>query len=478
MKLGRNDPCSCGSGKKYKHCCGANESASVVDLADRIWRQTREAIDGYAVAMLRFIEESYGKDAVQQAWLEFTLGASQEFVPGAPNTELFLSWLFHCWKPGSHKGNQIADLSLHDVVPTRAYLDRRGARLSPLLGRYLETCLATPFGFHEILNCQPAIGFTTKDVFSGKLLNVRERSASSTLKDGEIIFGLVVPVQSIALVEALAPFSFPPIFKTHLIHVRQRNELQNHSDMAFRSLYFALAEAYLNPKPPELHNTDGDRLEPRTLYFDIDSPQMAFDALASLAVGTAPDELLEDGKFDRSGSLVEVTIPWIKPTEGNRVGLKTVLMGRIRIENRKLTVEVNSAARAKAVRATIERLLGDRVRFRRSRKQSIESVVPPMTGGSGIRAAGRSAEDEELMRHPEVRAQLAEMQRRHYESWPDTPLPALDGRTPRDAVKDPDGREMVEALISQFEREVGAMPVSTPREVFSNLRARLGLLRR
>jgi hypothetical protein len=143
----------------------------------------------------------------------------------------------------------------------------------------------------------------------------------------------------------------------------------------------SLAEAYLNPKPPELHNTDGDRLEPRTLYFDIDSSQIAFDALASLAVGTTPDELLEDGKFDRSGSLVEATIPWIKPTEGNRVGLKTVLMGRIRIENRKLTVEVNSVARAKAVRARIEQSLGERARYRRSRKQSMESVVPPMTGG-------------------------------------------------------------------------------------------------
>ena len=22
-KIGRNEPCPCGSGKKYKHCCGA-----------------------------------------------------------------------------------------------------------------------------------------------------------------------------------------------------------------------------------------------------------------------------------------------------------------------------------------------------------------------------------------------------------------------------------------------------------------------
>jgi len=24
-KVGRNDPCPCGSGKKYKHCCGAGK---------------------------------------------------------------------------------------------------------------------------------------------------------------------------------------------------------------------------------------------------------------------------------------------------------------------------------------------------------------------------------------------------------------------------------------------------------------------
>jgi preprotein translocase subunit SecA len=27
-RVGRNDPCPCGSGKKYKKCCGANDTAS------------------------------------------------------------------------------------------------------------------------------------------------------------------------------------------------------------------------------------------------------------------------------------------------------------------------------------------------------------------------------------------------------------------------------------------------------------------
>ena len=28
VKVGRNDPCPCGSGKKYKKCCGLNDSAA------------------------------------------------------------------------------------------------------------------------------------------------------------------------------------------------------------------------------------------------------------------------------------------------------------------------------------------------------------------------------------------------------------------------------------------------------------------
>ena len=478
MKPGRNDPCSCGSGKKYKHCCLGHDGASVVDLADRTWRQVREAIDGYAAAMLRFIGESYGKDSIQQAWLEFTIGASDEFVQGDPNTELFFSWLFHRWRPESSKGNKIADPALNGIAPTRAYLDRRASRLNPLLSRYLEACLAAPFGFHEILDCRPGIGFGVRDVFTGAELDVRERSASSTLKNGDIIFGQVVPIQGIAMLEAVSPFSFPPVFKTHLIHVRQRNELREHRDLALRGLYFSLAETYLNPTPPQIHNTDGEPLEPRTLYFDIDSAQDAFDALAPLAVGTPRDELLEDAKFDVHGAVAEALIPWVKRNDPKRSSLETVLMGRIRIRDRKLTVEVNSAGRARSIRALVEKSLGSRARYRRTRKHPLEEFVPPVPPGPGAQAAPRNAAESELMQLPEVRAQLEEFQRRHYERWPEIPLPALDGRTPLEAVKDNDGREMVEALITQFERDAGAMSVPTNPEVFAALRRRLRLTSR
>jgi hypothetical protein len=34
-QIGRNDPCSCGSGKKYKHCCALKRDR--LPLATRVW---------------------------------------------------------------------------------------------------------------------------------------------------------------------------------------------------------------------------------------------------------------------------------------------------------------------------------------------------------------------------------------------------------------------------------------------------------
>ncbi|MBS0365511.1 MAG: SEC-C domain-containing protein [Proteobacteria bacterium] len=473
MKPGRNDPCPCGSGRKYKHCCLA-EPATIGDLGAQTWRRMRAARDGFAADMLGFVTRSYGADVVRQAWFEFTLGREEQFAAGHPNTELFFSWLFHVWVPQVHKGNVITDTTLFGVPPSQAYLDRRGARLNPLLKRYLEACLATPFAFHEICDCWPGAGFTTRNVFTGRELEVRERSASATLARGDIVFGQIVAVSGIAMVEALGSYALPPSYKTHLVQVRSRPELQHASDLALRTLYLSLADAYVNPPPPRLHNTDGDPLEPRTLYFEIDSAPAAFEALAPLALGSPREELLAEAKFDAKGAVIEAEIPWIR-RNGPKHDLETVVLGHFHIAARKLKVEVNSLARARTVRALVAETPGLNARYLRTRKHTLDlrRAAGRPAAGAGFRP--RDDEQEELLKHPEVRAKLEQLQRRHYENWPEVALPALNNKTPLEAVRDPDGREMVDALITQFERDAARMPVPPDPAVFGGLRRRLGL---
>jgi hypothetical protein len=50
----------------------------------------RRALDGYATAMVRFIGESYGKESVQYAWREFTIGGEAPFLSPARLPECLL----------------------------------------------------------------------------------------------------------------------------------------------------------------------------------------------------------------------------------------------------------------------------------------------------------------------------------------------------------------------------------------------------
>jgi len=57
-KIGRNDPCPCGSGKKYKHCCMAKTAPpDEGGTAQRVMEEMREALDSQE---FRSLEEAQG----------------------------------------------------------------------------------------------------------------------------------------------------------------------------------------------------------------------------------------------------------------------------------------------------------------------------------------------------------------------------------------------------------------------------------
>ena len=339
------------------------------------WCRIRRAVDGYASAIVRVIGESYGKDSVQRAWHEFTIWGGGSFFGDDPNAELFFSWLFHRWSPMLEEGHKIDDGSCYGVPPTRAYLARNASGLNPVQRRYLEACLETRFSFYEILDCKPHIGFKARDVLTGREVEVSEGMASTTLKNGDIVFAHIVPIDGTAMMEAVSPFSFPPTLKARLIGLRRRREWDTGADLPLRRLYFRLLEAYCRPVPPEVCNTDGEVIEGRTLYFDIESAQRAFDALAPLALDVARRELLETAKFGADGELNEATVPWLEAAGAKNSALETVLMGYIHIRGRKLVVEVNSAQRAKAFGVLISDIPGATARYRRTRKHLTEKMA-------------------------------------------------------------------------------------------------------
>jgi SEC-C motif/Protein of unknown function (DUF2384) len=487
MKPGRNDACPCGSGKKYKHCCLAPASGSAKEETARIWRSVRRSIDGYPPKLMRFIDEAYGPTAVDEAWAEFTAWQGEDFEPGISLQGMFLPWMFHHWYPDPLEKTQVENAQLHGVPPSRAWLDAMGHRVEPLLRAYFESCIAAPFSFHEILSVEPPTSLRVRDILTGEEAQVLEQAAMATVGRSDILFGLLVRVQGIQMFATCGPVAIPPIHKLAIISQRERMEktgvVDGQSvrdwDLELRELFFGIAETVINPPMPRLMNTDNEPMEPRTLHYEIDSPQAAFDALKDLDTNATEEERLDEATRDANGQVEKALLHWVKPGNPAHTSLETVLAGRIWIDGRTLKAEVNSAGRDKAFRGIIKRALGRQARYRSTTEQAIEDIVPPPpeggTSASGLQFSPRDAEQEALMARPEVREHLNGVIRKHYEAWADQPIPALNGKTPRQALRTPTGRESVEALLAQFERDESRLDPNRDPSILAGLRARLGL---
>jgi uncharacterized protein YjeT (DUF2065 family) len=477
MKIGRNDPCPCGSGKKYKHCCLAAEANVTESPLDLRWRRMRQAIDGLPTRMLRFVGDEYGPTALSEAWDSFTLWEEEPFEPDSPHTQVFMPWFFHFWTPDPHD-TEVRDEALHDLTPTEAYLLRKGRSLDPLLRAYLEACDAAAFSFHEILRCDPGRGMRLRDIMTGEEREVAEASGSSTLQRGDIVFGLVADTEALALLEGISAFAIPPACKASIVQLRARISAHRNPITAdllreFMSeileVYHKLFDQAFNPKLPRLQNTDGDPLVLQKLVFDIDSPQQAFDALKHLALDASEESLLADATRDSKGTLVSVGFPWLKRGNQRHAEWDNTVLGTIEIKANRLTVEVNSERRAEALRSIVRESLGERARYRATRTQSLEKLLAKAP------EAPEEPPDRALSQLPEVKAKLTEMLRLHYEHWVNEKLPVLGGRTPLEAVNDRDGREIVESLILQAERDAEKANSPVDESILRQLRERLGL---
>ncbi len=43
VEIGRNDPCHCGSGKKYKKCCQAKDQEATHEVIEKQWQENVKA---------------------------------------------------------------------------------------------------------------------------------------------------------------------------------------------------------------------------------------------------------------------------------------------------------------------------------------------------------------------------------------------------------------------------------------------------
>jgi hypothetical protein len=487
-KIGRNDPCACGSGKKYKKCCLVS-----ADDSDFQYRRFRQTHAGLIPRLTQFAFETLSPGLVEEAWKDFNdHKATEEFDPESPMNVLFMPWFLFSWIL------ELQPTGSSDFLETtiaEQFLIHNLEQISSDEQSLLLSANRCPYTFCEVVEVKPGVGMTQFDLLRRIKYQVVERSASQTLKRGEIIYCATSDVAGLRSNVGTGPFALRPTAKRDVLELRKwivdeigseeiRIEHLHEFEYDIRGLYLEIVRGMFTP--PRLANTDKDPFLPQKLYFDLESADGAFHSLKSLAEGWSDSELL-DGATIKDGLIVKAEIPWLGGSEEAKKRLGgPVLLGLLKIDKDRLVVEVNSKQRAELIRQIVEERLGNTATYKTTLIEPIESRVEEMWKVAAAGSAGSSSsrdlpdrEDTTLISfddaQPELRSMMEEVAKQHWDSWFDLPVPALDDMTPREAAQTEEGRELLESLLLFYENNQADSSESVLGTDIAALRRELGM---
>jgi hypothetical protein len=463
-KTGRNDPCPCGSGKKYKQCCLSKTTLAFPgpEKLDTPWSRQRDACDRLNADLGRVLKRDFA-DAALDAWVDFNQDDDPVSLDEMPHEiSIFSPYILFEWDPQRplHRGTQ----KPRGGVVVQAYLSKSSNRLSSLEQLVLEQAITRPVSFYEIVRVHPGRGAVLRDLLIGEETEIEEHSGSEMMRPGDVLYAQLWILPEVATLGRSAPIPFPPDKKVEIIKLRaqlQRKIKRQNRELAaadlarytdeIRAVYLDIRDALT--KPLKLQNTDGEPVLSHKIHFNTQSAQSTFDALASLAWGVGKEVLLEEAERNPDDSLRSIEFAWLRKGNKMHPTWESTVLGHLKIFGKTLLVEVNSANRAKRIREEIEKRLGSQATHVGTETETPEQMMKQAKQRKALHRSEEEIDQDELMRDPEIRRQIEAEVQKQVDGWVRTKVPALGGRTPLQAVADDDGREMVEALLQGWERQ-------------------------
>ena len=433
LKSGRNDPCPCGSGKKYKHCHGLPAAApqpaqATLPPDDAHDSATTLAIDwltgrhrkGFKTALDSLLAEWWPEDSPRK---HRQLDAE---VLGALQINL-TEWLL---AEGDIlvKGERVL---IFDLL-----LGPDGPRLTAGQRAWLAQMARRPLLLYTVTDVRRGQGMTLCDAIDAQAapVEVQERSGSQSAHPGLLIGVRVMHRASHAeLSGAIYPFSMlaqPAV----LAAVRAVDSSGLHPANLSRLRSQAIARAWIRQfvMPPELPRmVDASSGDPMLLITDhyrvLDAAALAqvlagcADVSGDAGAGWCLEQPLVDG--------------------GWRV-LAAINPGR-----RPDCIELfcRTQALADAGRAWLERVAGSAVLHLTREITDPHAVVAAAPRDGPAPAAHSGVPPDQLS------AVIEQTVRRTYARWADAPIPLLDGQTPRQAMGTAAGLERVKGLLRSYE---------------------------
>jgi hypothetical protein len=422
---GRNDPCPCGSGRKYKDCCLVGDDSRLAALTSSSTRDSalaklltfafQPAFDSdHAIAEIMF----WGKQIRDASSAEF-----QWLLDSEDANIKYNSWFVFDWEVDD--AGTVAEL----------FIEESGTKLMPHERQFLQRLSDSHLHLYEVEAVDRGHGLKLVDLFTGERTFVIERIATQQIVTWDLLGARVAEDGLGGHVFEGGLYLYPAEAKDQILgHFRrsyrrhQRKAPLDDIDTFFRKHGMVFHHLWMSlvafPEPPQVVTAEGDPLIFCRSIFDTEEA----DAIRPTLAAQPGVHAATDGRLS-----------W---RESSDDGEREV--GTWSFEGKRVILETASQERAARGRAWLEGLVGDRVRYRATALETLEETM------------------NELRRHrpkkpmideppPAETGAVRQLFDRHYRSWLDRPAPALGNRTPRAAARTKIWRVRLIELLKQFE---------------------------
>ena len=433
MKLSRNDPCSCGSGKKYKHCC---LQLAVVQTSTSPFTKPHDGAIAKSINWLKTHQRKGWQVAFDNLMHELLIEEDREALSqldseSAGGIDINLTeWLL---AEGSIQiqgaKRQIADYLIGPFGPS----------FTPGQRNWIQQLAQRPLRLYRITDVKTGEQMTLCDVLNeaAEPVVVIERSGSQSARPGMMMGARVMLVQDHhELSGAVYPFSIIAGQDTVSRLQEVADEFGHLPDLAQElawTLMSSWLQQYVAPMsmPDMIDSYSGDPMVSITDYYNVNDWQ----ALAQV-LQNCPD--LEGNKVDGWSRLLECDDGLTRPILSINLGKKP----------NQVQVFYRTQNYANQGRIWLEDLAGSCLSILTRRVADPQSMMQQSKRSKSKMAKQNAVPNID----PQEFSKLIEgVIRKTYANWCDESIPALSNKTPRQAIQTSAGLERVKGLLRSYQ---------------------------
>ncbi|MBW2146980.1 MAG: SEC-C domain-containing protein [Deltaproteobacteria bacterium] len=460
VKIKRNAPCPCGSGKKYKKCCLQRNDAA--QISPKTYHDyCLEVVNALRPKILKFIKQNnFDRHIVRAKNLYWQPLEKYLDSPEMDKADFlaFMEWFVHDFII-PEKGKPAIQLYFESTP-----------KLTTKEMQVLKDWQDAYLSVFQVKEVKPGEGFLAEDIFTQEEVFISDVTLSRNVRKWELVTIRKIKVlnewQASAAGSKQSPRDkgnirqfvlecFADYKKEHPESslnqfLRERGYLLNH---------YRLTQ-HAKPDMPKIITSSGEQVVFREALYHVKD----FLAVAK-ALEKAEDFEASNWVEDDSGHLLEINFDWLQRGKSGKfdienkiedgLELKTyatygpsekqyLVLGTVKLVSGRLTLAVMGNERFALGKKRLEEILKGLVKHRLDSLTSIES------------AFRRGKTQSPPSRKKEIPAEIQKTILKnaldnHFKNWVNMPLKGLGGLSPKEAVNSKEGRIQVEDLLRELE---------------------------